>query len=79
MSSREKRKQKQLKPYKMDVDYTLLDEAMSKMGATPDTRPLPKVKPKPPIKLRKPTELSSGGEVRGMGAAVKGGNSTRNG
>ena len=46
MSSREKRKQKQLKPYKMNVDYSLLDEAMSKMGATLDTRPLPKPKPR---------------------------------
>ena len=78
MSSREKRKQKQLKPQKMNVDYSLLDEAMSKMGATLDTRPLPKPKPTSAVQLRKP-KLSSGGEVRGMGAAIKGGNFTRNG
>ena len=73
MSSREKRKQKQLKPYKMNVDYSLLDEAMSKMGATLDTRTLPKPKPISPVKKK------AGGEVRGMGAAIKGGNFTRNG
>ena len=78
MSSREKRKQKQLKPYKMNVDYSLLDEAMSKMGATPDTRPLPKPKPTSAVQLRKP-KLGSGGAVRGMGAATKGGKFTRNG
>ena len=78
MSSREKRKQEQLKPQKMNVDYSLLDEAMRKMGATPDTRPLPKPKPTPAVQLRK-LKLGSGGAVRGMGAATKGGNFTRNG
>ena len=78
MSSREKRKQKQLNPQKMNVDYSLLDEAMRKMGATPYTRPLPKPKSTSAVQLRK-LKLGSGGVVRGMGAATKGGNFTRNG